>query len=116
MNNNFPPLMSDGRNFSNWEQPISMDTFLQTSNNIKSNWEYRKYLANNADSIIKLNQQQAVNSSTYPIDNQMIPLNYLNSDLILVIISTVLPSKKVVSLSKRSMPFVPIVVIDSNPV
>ena len=81
MNNNFPPLMSDGRNFSNWEQPISMDTFLQTSNNIKSNWEYRKYLANNADSIIKLNQQQAVNSSTYPIDNQMIPLNYLNSDL-----------------------------------
>lgn len=81
MNSNFPPLMSDGRNFSRWEQPISMDNYLKTSNNIKSNWEYRKYLANNADSIIKYNQQQSVNSTTFPIENQLLPSNCFNSDL-----------------------------------
>lgn len=81
MNNNFPPLMSDGRNFSRWEQPIAMDNFLKTSNNIKSNWEYRQYLANNADAIILFNQQQAVNSTTFPIQNELIPVNNFNSDL-----------------------------------
>ena len=81
MNTCFPPLMSDGRNFSRWEQPISMDDYLQKSNNLNSNWEYRKYLTKNADSIIKLNQQQAVINTTFPIENQVVPANCFNSDL-----------------------------------
>ena len=51
------PLMSDGRNFSTWEQPINMDLYLQNNANINNNWSYRKYLTDNADAIIKLNQQ-----------------------------------------------------------
>ena len=49
------PLMSDGRNFSTWEQPINMDLYLQNNANINNNWSYRNYLTNNADAIIKLN-------------------------------------------------------------
>ena len=32
------PLMSDGRNFSTWEQPINMDLYLQNNANINNNW------------------------------------------------------------------------------
>ena len=56
---NFPPKMSDGRNFSKAQQPIELDEIIQSSTNNNNNWNYRHYLINNADSIIELNQRYA---------------------------------------------------------
>lgn len=56
---NFPPIMDDGRNFSNYEVGASLDNKLKQNANIKTNSEYRKYLQINADSIIKNNQLTA---------------------------------------------------------
>jgi len=56
---NFPPLMNDGRNYSNYEAGSNLDNKLKQNANIKTNSDYRRYLQNNADSIIKNNQLSA---------------------------------------------------------
>ena len=55
----FPPIMSDGRNFATWQPGDKVNQNLREQNNITTNWQYRKYLQNNADSIIKYNQLSA---------------------------------------------------------
>jgi len=57
----FPPIMSDGRNYANWQPGSEINQTIRKENNITSNWEYRKYIVNNADQIMKLNQQEACN-------------------------------------------------------
>lgn len=57
----FPPIMSDGRNFATWLPGDKVNQNLRKQNNITTNWQYRKYLQNNADSIIKYNQLSACN-------------------------------------------------------
>ena len=94
----FPPIMSDGRNFASWQPGAEINKTLRKENNIKSNWQYRSYSVQNADQIIKLNQQDACNdcgccnvshspkSSNTPytyqscVENNM-PFGYENSDL-----------------------------------
>jgi hypothetical protein len=61
---NFPPLMDDGRNYSNYEAGASLDNKLKEKANIKTNTDYRKYLQTNADSIIKNNQLSACGECT----------------------------------------------------
>ena len=56
---NSPPLMDDGRNYSSFQLGISFDNALKNKANIKTNTEYRRYLQQNADSIIKNNQLNA---------------------------------------------------------
>ena len=58
---NYPSFMDDGRNFTNYEATPSLDKKIKELSNIKTNSEYRKYLQNNADQIIKNNQNQACN-------------------------------------------------------
>jgi len=55
----FPPLMSDGRNFSNWDAACKVNEDIQVNANIKSNWNYRNYLTNNAEKIMLLNKISA---------------------------------------------------------
>ena len=55
----FPPIMHDGRNYANWQPGSVINDRLRNEANIKSNWEYRRYLCNNADTIIKVNQLSA---------------------------------------------------------
>ena len=55
----FPPLMSDGRNFANWQPACEINKSLRQRNNIKSNYDYRQFLIKNADAIIKKNQKAA---------------------------------------------------------
>ena len=52
----FPPIMSDGRNFSNWIPSAEVSELIRKDAGIKHNHEYRTYLVNNADYIIKNNQ------------------------------------------------------------
>jgi hypothetical protein len=61
----FPPIMSDGRNFSKWQPGASINQEIRESNGITSNWQYRKYLTENADKVIKANQIEACDACCY---------------------------------------------------
>jgi hypothetical protein len=66
LQDNFPPMMSDGRSLTAAYQPEAvLNTKLIQENNIKSNWEYRKYLTNNSQEIINQNTQDAFNDVGY---------------------------------------------------
>ena len=56
-----PPIMTDGRNYSNWQPGAEVNKTLRTQAGIKSNWQYRQYLQENASQIISLDQQAACN-------------------------------------------------------
>jgi hypothetical protein len=63
---NFPPLMQDGRSLIASYQPESvLNTYLLESNNIKSNWEYRKYLIENSQKIVEFNKKESENDIGY---------------------------------------------------
>ena len=55
----FPPIMNDGRNFARWQPGAVVNEEIKVKENIKTNWQYRQYLTNNADNIIKYNQLAA---------------------------------------------------------
>lgn len=55
----FPPMMSDGRNFSSWQPEAAVNTQIRQQENITSNWQYRQYLTNNATEIMKYNKGEA---------------------------------------------------------
>ena len=62
----FPPLMMDGRAITASYQPESvLNEYLITDNNIKSNWEYRKFLTNNAQQLMEYNFRESCNDSGY---------------------------------------------------
>ena len=81
---NFPSIMSDGRNYTNWQPEVVIDKKIKEENNILNNSGYRKYLQNNALNIIKHNQLEMCNKcgicpyqrSTY--DNLAQPFFYSN--------------------------------------
>jgi len=96
----FPPIMNDGRNFATWQPGAVINNTIRKEQNIKSNWDYRLYLTNNADSIIKTNKINACNECSAcpgvyntaqvvpnvpflynsPLDKSQ-PYGYQNSDL-----------------------------------
>lgn len=57
----FPPIMNDGRNYANWQPGAAINEAIRKEQDIKTNWQYRKYLMENADTIIKNNQLSACN-------------------------------------------------------
>ena len=62
---NFPPLMSDGRQFSNWDPTCRANTFLKNENRITSNYDYRQFLINNATKVMSKNSAEAHFSCGY---------------------------------------------------
>lgn len=54
-----PPLMSDGRNFTNWIPVCEINNQLVKSTGITNNHDYRQHLIHNADSLISGNQLNA---------------------------------------------------------
>ena len=62
----FPPLMMDGRAVIASYQPESiLNESLIRENNIKSNWEYRKFLTSNAQQLLEYNFREACNDAGY---------------------------------------------------
>lgn len=51
----YPPLMSDGRNYTNWTPMAKLNEEHFKKSGIKSNFEYRQHLVRNAESIMKQN-------------------------------------------------------------
>lgn len=66
----FPPLMQDGRSIiSSWQPESAANDQIMRENNIQSNWQYRRYIQKNADSILKQNQINAYNDTGYILRN-----------------------------------------------
>mgnify|MGYP003649937933 FL=1 len=59
IHSDFPPIMNDGRNYTNWQPGAVINESIREQAQIKSNWNYRQYLSKNADAIIKYNQMSA---------------------------------------------------------
>ena len=66
---NFPPIMADGRNFASWQPGAVVNEKIRQESGIKSNWQYRKYLMENADQIIKYNQLGACEQTSGGVVN-----------------------------------------------
>jgi hypothetical protein len=63
---NFPPLMSDGRSLvASWQPEAVANKQLIQENNITSNWQYRRYLTQNANSIMRTNFRESANDVGY---------------------------------------------------
>jgi len=61
--------MADGRNFASWQPGAVINEKIRQETGIKSNWQYRKYLMENADQIIKYNQLGACEQSSGGVVN-----------------------------------------------
>lgn len=62
----FPPLMADGRNLIASYQPEAiLNNTLKDQNGITSNWEYRKYLIENSEEVLRSNFREACNDVGY---------------------------------------------------
>ena len=48
-----PPLMNDGRIFTNWDSSSIVNTIIKDNANLKTNWDYRNYMTENSKRIIK---------------------------------------------------------------
>ena len=75
---NFPPIMSDGRNYASWQPEAVINKRIQKQENIHSNWQYRQYLQHNGLQIMKYNSTEAcfdlgldphTNTNTTPSSN-----------------------------------------------
>ena len=75
----FPPLMNDGRSITaTWQPESSVNADLIENSGIKSNWQYRKYLTENAKKIMEYNFRESSNDTGYykrPIDIPSIQTN-----------------------------------------
>jgi hypothetical protein len=98
---NFPPIMSDGRNFASWQPEAVVNDRIQKQENIQSNWKYRQYMQKYGIQIINYNSIEAcydlgldphIKSDRTPSDNVPYKFNgifdsrkpgfgYCNSDL-----------------------------------
>jgi hypothetical protein len=68
----FPPIMADGRNFANWQPGAVINEKIRENAGITSNWQYRKFLVENAETIIKNNQVAACDECcSIPAMNQV---------------------------------------------
>jgi len=56
---NFPPIMSDGRNYASWQPEAVVNNRIQQQENLHSNWSYRQYLQKNALQIMKYNSMES---------------------------------------------------------
>jgi hypothetical protein len=62
----FPPLMCDGRCLiSSWQPEADVNNSILKQNYIRSNWEYRQYLTNNAPTIMRQNFVESANDVGY---------------------------------------------------
>lgn len=82
---NFPPIMNDGRNYSSWQPEAVINNNIIQKENIKTNWDYIRYLQNHGLQIMNYNSEQACyclgldphyNTNDNPSTN--VPYNFKN--------------------------------------
>jgi hypothetical protein len=68
-----PPLMSDARLYTSYVTEPMLSKRIKEQEHIQSNWDYRRYLQNNAGSIMKLD------NSLYCADLGLVQNTYTNT-------------------------------------
>lgn len=63
----FPPIMKDGRNYANWLPGGALNENVRKEAGITTNWQYRRYLSENADTIIRKNQIAACDDCGFTV-------------------------------------------------
>jgi hypothetical protein len=63
---NFPPIMQDGRLYSSYQPEAVINNTIRHNENIKTNWQYRKYLTDNAVEIMNANIHNYCNETGLP--------------------------------------------------
>ena len=77
---NLPPMMSDGRNFTNLIPDEVLNDSIKREAGITSNWDYRRYLQNNASHIIRQNSHAAIAATGLIEDhNNYIPIDFFGN-------------------------------------
>jgi hypothetical protein len=66
----FPPIMADGRTYSSWQPEAVINERIQKKENIKTSWDYRQYLTNQALKIMKYNNMEACYALGLPCHTQ----------------------------------------------
>ena len=62
----FPPIMADGRSvISNWQPEAVVNDRIIKDNNIKSNWQYRRFIRKHANEILDHNFNETCNDTGY---------------------------------------------------
>jgi len=62
----FPGLMSDGRSITaSYQRNTVENQAIKNKNKIQTNWEYRRYLQNNANEVLKQNFRESSNDCGY---------------------------------------------------
>lgn len=62
----FPPLMHDGRSVTaSWQHDAVANAKIIADNNIRSNWEYRRFLTTNANSVMEQSFRESSNDLGY---------------------------------------------------
>jgi hypothetical protein len=56
---NFPPIMTDGRNYSSWQPDAVVNERIQRQEGINNNWSYRQYLQKNGLKVMQYNTSEA---------------------------------------------------------
>ena len=79
---NVPPLMNDGRAITAaWQPHATENAKIKEDNQIKSNWQYRRYLTKNAGDVMKSNFLASSNDTGYnyrPVDVPSIQSNIVS--------------------------------------
>jgi hypothetical protein len=98
---NFPPIMEDSRLYTSYISGYEVEKQIRKQENIHNNWQYRQFLQNNANNIMRFNYKEYCTdlglvphiytnktpSSNVPytfrsvLDNSSPGYNYYNSDL-----------------------------------
>ena len=63
---NFPPIMSDGRIYSSWQPTAFVNNQIKKKAGIKTNWDYRNYLRDHGNEIMKYNSLSYCNELGMP--------------------------------------------------
>jgi len=83
IHNNMPPLMSDGRNYSMWLPDEVVNSQIKKDAGITSNWDYRRYLQENASLIMAQNSMNAISGTGFnevqKTQEQNTPFVYMNT-------------------------------------
>lgn len=61
-----PAVMNDGRAFTDYRPSTTVDDMIRIGNNVRSNYEYRQFLTNNATAIMEINNKYLDNKLGCP--------------------------------------------------
>jgi hypothetical protein len=69
IHDNFPALMSSGNLYTDYKSACKTNNQIKEKNSIKSNYQYRQWLINNAESVMKSNSIAACNQCCGSMNN-----------------------------------------------